>query len=62
MTTAFLGVSMIGAQAGEVTAAVHTTMMADLPYAKCRDADFAHPTMAEELGFLFSNTPARTSA
>jgi pyruvate/2-oxoglutarate dehydrogenase complex dihydrolipoamide dehydrogenase (E3) component len=54
-----LGFTMIGAQAGEVMAVVHTAMMADLPYTKLREADFAHPTMAEGLGFLFSNTPAR---
>ena len=54
-----LGFTMIGAQAGEVMAVVHTAMMADLPYTKLREADFAHPTMAEGLGFLFANTPAR---
>jgi pyruvate/2-oxoglutarate dehydrogenase complex dihydrolipoamide dehydrogenase (E3) component len=54
-----LGFTMIGAQSGEVMAVLHTAMMADLPYTKLREADFAHPTMAEGLGFLFSNTPAR---
>ena len=54
-----LGFTMIGAEAGEVMAVVHTAMMADLPYTKLRDADFAHPTMAEGLSFLFSNTPPR---
>ena len=54
-----LGFTMIGAQAGEVMAVVHTAMMADLPYTKLRDADFAHPTMAEGLNFLFSNSAAR---
>jgi pyruvate/2-oxoglutarate dehydrogenase complex dihydrolipoamide dehydrogenase (E3) component len=54
-----LGFTMVGAQAGEVMAVVQTAMMADLPYTKLRDADFAHPTMAEGLNFLFSNTPAR---
>jgi pyruvate/2-oxoglutarate dehydrogenase complex dihydrolipoamide dehydrogenase (E3) component len=54
-----LGFTMIGAQAGEVMAVVHTAMMADLPYTRLREADFAHPTMAEGLGFLFSNTPPR---
>ena len=48
-----LGFTMIGAEAGEVMAVVHTAMMADLPYTKLRDADFAHPTMAEGLSFLF---------
>ena len=55
-----LGFTMIGAQAGEVMAVVHTAMMADLPYTRLRDADFAHPTMAEGLNFLFSNAPARS--
>jgi pyruvate/2-oxoglutarate dehydrogenase complex dihydrolipoamide dehydrogenase (E3) component len=55
-----LGFTMIGAQAGEVIAVVQTAMMADLPYTRLRDADFAHPTMAEGLGFLFSNVPPRS--
>jgi pyruvate/2-oxoglutarate dehydrogenase complex dihydrolipoamide dehydrogenase (E3) component len=54
-----LGFTMIGAEAGEVMAVVHTAMMAGLPYTKLRDADFAHPTMAEGLNFLFSTTPPR---
>ena len=53
-----LGFTMIGAEAGEVMAVVQTAMMADLPYTKLRDADFAHPTMAEGLSFLFSNDAA----
>lgn len=53
-----LGFTMLGAEAGEVTAVVQTAMMAGLPYAKLRDADFAHPTMAEGLGVLLSNVPA----
>jgi pyruvate/2-oxoglutarate dehydrogenase complex dihydrolipoamide dehydrogenase (E3) component len=57
-----LGFTMIGAQAGEVLAVVHTAMMANLPYTKLRDADFAHPTMAEGLNFLFSNLAARSGA
>jgi pyruvate/2-oxoglutarate dehydrogenase complex dihydrolipoamide dehydrogenase (E3) component len=54
-----LGFTMIGADAGEVMAVVHTAMMADLPYTKLRDADFAHPTFSEGLNFLFSAVPAR---
>ena len=56
-----LGFTMIGAEAGEVMAVVHIAMMADLPYTKLRDADFAHPTMSEGLSFLFSKTPPRTN-
>jgi hypothetical protein len=36
-------------------------MLADLPYPKLRDAVLAHPTMAEGLGSLFDNVPARAA-
>ena len=52
-----LGFTMIGAEAGEVLAAVQTAMLADLAYPKLRDAILAHPTMAEGLDALFSNVP-----
>ena len=55
-----LGFTMIGAEAGEVMAAVQTAMLADLPYSRLRDAILAHPTMAEGLGSLFSNVPPRS--
>jgi pyruvate/2-oxoglutarate dehydrogenase complex dihydrolipoamide dehydrogenase (E3) component len=54
-----LGFTMIGAEAGEVMAVVQTAMLASLPYARLRDAVFAHPTMAEGLGLLFSNVQPR---
>ena len=54
-----LGFTMIGAEAGEVMTVVQTAMMAGLPFAKLRDAVIAHPTMAEGLGQLFANVPAR---
>ena len=54
-----LGFTMIGAEAGEVMTVVHTAMLADLAYPRLRDAVIAHPTMAEGLGQLFSNVPAR---
>jgi pyruvate/2-oxoglutarate dehydrogenase complex dihydrolipoamide dehydrogenase (E3) component len=54
-----LGFTMIGAEAGEVMAAVQTAMLASLPYSTLRDAVIAHPTMAEGLGSLFSNVPER---
>ena len=57
-----LGFSMIGAAAGEVMAAVHTAMLAGLPYPALADAAFAHPTMAEGLSFLFSAIPPREGA
>jgi pyruvate/2-oxoglutarate dehydrogenase complex dihydrolipoamide dehydrogenase (E3) component len=52
-----LGFTMIGAEAGEVVAAVQMTMLAALPYPRLGDAILAHPTMAEGLGFLFANVP-----
>ena len=54
-----LGFAMIGAEAGEVLAAVHTAMLAGLSYSRLADAAFAHPTMAEGLSSLFSQEPYR---
>jgi pyruvate/2-oxoglutarate dehydrogenase complex dihydrolipoamide dehydrogenase (E3) component len=56
-----LGFTMIGAEAGEVLAAVQTAMLAELPYPRLRDAILAHPTMAEGLDSLLSNVPPRTA-
>ena len=55
-----LGFTMIGAEAGEVMAVVQTAMLAALPFTRLRDAVLAHPTMAEGLGFLFSNVAPRS--
>ncbi|WP_233154723.1 FAD-dependent oxidoreductase [Candidimonas nitroreducens] len=52
-----LGFAMLGAEAGEVMAAVQTAMLAGMPYTRLRDAILAHPTMAEGLGALFSKVP-----
>ena len=52
-----LGFTMIGAQAGEVMAAMQTAMLAKLPYPHLRDAVIAHLTYAEGLGPLLSNVP-----
>ena len=54
-----LGFTMIGPEAGEVLATVQALMLAELPYSMLRDAVLAHPTMAEGLGPLLSNVPAR---
>jgi pyruvate/2-oxoglutarate dehydrogenase complex dihydrolipoamide dehydrogenase (E3) component len=54
-----LGFTMIGADAGEVVAAIQTAMLAGLPYPKLRDAVIAHMTTAEGLGLLFGNVPPR---
>ncbi len=53
-----LGFTMIGAEAGEVMAVVQAAMLANLPYAKLRDAVIAHLTIAEGLGPLLSNVPS----
>jgi pyruvate/2-oxoglutarate dehydrogenase complex dihydrolipoamide dehydrogenase (E3) component len=57
-----LGFTMIGAEAGEVMAAVQVAMLANLPYQKLRDAILTHPTMAEGLGSLFENVPSRSAS
>jgi pyruvate/2-oxoglutarate dehydrogenase complex dihydrolipoamide dehydrogenase (E3) component len=54
-----LGFTMLGAEAGEVMTVVQAAMLAGMPYTGLRDAIIAHPTMAEALGALFSNVPAR---
>jgi pyruvate/2-oxoglutarate dehydrogenase complex dihydrolipoamide dehydrogenase (E3) component len=56
-----VGFTMIGSEAGEVMAAVQTAMLAELPYPKLRDAVISHLTMAEGLGPLLAEVPARTS-
>ncbi len=56
------GFTMIGAEAGDVMAAVQTAMLAGLPYTKLRDAVISHLTFAEGLGPLFSNVPLRPEA
>jgi pyruvate/2-oxoglutarate dehydrogenase complex dihydrolipoamide dehydrogenase (E3) component len=56
-----LGFTMIGAEAGEVMAVVEMAIVAGLPYTRLREAVLAHPTMAEGLGFLFSNVPPRST-
>jgi pyruvate/2-oxoglutarate dehydrogenase complex dihydrolipoamide dehydrogenase (E3) component len=57
-----LGFTMLGAGAGEVTAAVQTAMLAGLPYTGLRDAILTHPTMAEGLNVLLAGVPAMTEA
>ena len=52
-----LGFAMIGAEAGEVTAAVQTAMLVSLPYPRLRDDVLTHPTMAEGLGSLLAAVP-----
>jgi len=52
-----VGFTMLGAEAGEVVAAVQMTMLAGMPYQSLRDAVLAHPTMAEGLITLLSDVP-----
>jgi pyruvate/2-oxoglutarate dehydrogenase complex dihydrolipoamide dehydrogenase (E3) component len=52
-----LGFTMIGSEAGEVMAVIHTAMLAEAPYTKLRDAVFAHLTVAEGLGPLLESVP-----
>jgi pyruvate/2-oxoglutarate dehydrogenase complex dihydrolipoamide dehydrogenase (E3) component len=56
-----LGFTMIGSEAGEVMAAIQTAMLAELPYTKLREAVITHLTIAEGLGPLFGNVPARAA-
>ncbi len=56
-----LGFTMIGAEAGEVMAAVQTAILAGLSYSTIANIAFAHPTMAEGLSLLFSNVPPRSA-
>lgn len=46
-----------GVEAGEVMAIAQVAMAAGLPYTALRDTILTHPTMAEELGDLFSSVP-----
>ena len=56
-----LGFTMIGAEAGDVMAAVQVAMIAGLPYTKLRDAVISHLTYAEGLGLLFASMPERST-
>ena len=57
-----LGFTMVGAEAGEVMAAMQAAMLAKLPYPVLRDAVITHLTFAEGLGPLLSNVPAMPRA
>lgn len=57
-----LGFTMIGSEAGEVMAAVQMAILGQMPYTKVRDAVIAHLTMAEGLGLLLGEIPARSVA
>jgi pyruvate/2-oxoglutarate dehydrogenase complex dihydrolipoamide dehydrogenase (E3) component len=55
-----LGFTIVGADGGEVMAAVQMAMLGGLTCSTLRDAVIAHPTTAEGLGSLFSNVPSRS--
>jgi pyruvate/2-oxoglutarate dehydrogenase complex dihydrolipoamide dehydrogenase (E3) component len=57
-----LGFTMLGAESGEVMAAVQMAMLAKSPYPMVRDAVISHLTYAEGLGFLLSNVGERSAA
>lgn len=52
-----LGLTVFGAEAGELIAAVQVAMQGNLPYTVLRDMIIAHPTMNEGLVSLFSALP-----
>ena len=53
-----LGFTAFGAEASEMMAVVQTAMVGGLLYTTLRDTIFTHPTAAEGLVDLFSDTPA----
>lgn len=57
-TDEILGFSMIGSEAGEVTAVIQAAMLGELPFPKLRDAVISHLTVAEGLGPLLGRVPA----
>ena len=57
-----LGFAMLGAEAGEVMAAVQMAMLAKAPYPVVRDAVISHLTYAEGLGPLLSNVVEITTS
>src|SRR5690606_17006693 len=57
-----IGFAMIGADAGEVMAAVQVAMLARMPFSSLREAILAHPTTAEGLGALLSKVPAEPAS
>lgn len=52
-----LGFTAFAVEGGETMASAQTAMIAGLPYTALRDAIWAHPTLAEGLGYLFSSAP-----
>ncbi|MFQ5704940.1 MAG: mercuric reductase [Gemmatimonadales bacterium] len=57
-TGQILGAAILGLEGGEVMSMLQIAMMGNLPYARLREAVFAHPTLAEALNNLFGKLPA----
>jgi len=54
-TEQILGAAVLGEGGGEIMSMIQIAMMGRLKYTVLRDADLAHPTLAESLNNLFSN-------
>ena len=52
-----LGFTVLGAEASELLAAVHTAMVGHLGYTALHSAIYAHPSMSEGLTFLLRSNP-----
>jgi pyruvate/2-oxoglutarate dehydrogenase complex dihydrolipoamide dehydrogenase (E3) component len=50
-----LGLTVFGAEASEIMAAVQVAMLGGLPFTVLRDALFTHPTAAEGLTVLLAD-------
>src|SRR6266478_5681109 len=56
-----LGITVLGAEASELMAAVQTAMLGELPYTVLRDAIFTHPTAAEGLIALLADVAPKAT-
>jgi pyruvate/2-oxoglutarate dehydrogenase complex dihydrolipoamide dehydrogenase (E3) component len=57
-TGQILGAAILGIEGGELMAMIQLAMMGQVPYARLRDAVFAHPTLAESFNNLFATLDA----
>jgi pyruvate/2-oxoglutarate dehydrogenase complex dihydrolipoamide dehydrogenase (E3) component len=53
-TEQILGAAILGEGGGEIMSMIQIAMMGKLPYTVLREADLAHPTLAESLNNLFN--------
>ena len=56
-----LGITVFGAEASELMAAVQTAMLGELPYTVLRDVIFTHPTAAEGLIALLADVAPKAT-